>query len=205
VAALLGVAAVTGAAGLAAFAVAIDRTDSGPPRAPQPPLTVPAPERATVALPAAKAPRAKRPAVPRQIVIARIGLRARIVRVGLTRDRALDVPADGRLAGWWKGGSRPGEPGPAVIDGHVDSQTGPAVFYRLGELRKDDVIRIRRADGSTVRFVVRRVARYPKDRFPTRAVYGATRRPTLRLITCSGTFDRSRGHYLDNTVVYASA
>jgi Sortase domain len=203
-AALLGLAAVTGAVGLAAFALAIGTIDSAP-RAPQPPLTVPAPESATVTLPHVKAPRAaRRPAPPRQIAIPRIGLRARIVRVGLTRDRALEVPADARLTGWWSGGARPGEPGPAVIDGHVDTSTGPAVFFRVGALRKGDAIRIRLADGRTVRFAVRRVARYPKARFPTREVYGATKRPTLRLITCSGAFDRSSGHYLDNTVVYAS-
>jgi hypothetical protein len=199
-AALLGVAAIGVGAGLAGFAVAIDRSDETPP---QPPLTVPAPAPSADTLPA-RAPRRTRPALPRQITIPRIGVRTRIVRVGLTADRALDVPADGRVTGWWKGGSRPGEPGPAVIDGHVDAHGGPAVFFRLGALRTGDTIHIRRADGTTVRFAVRRVARYPKDRFPTRAVYGATKRPTLRLITCSGAFDRTRGHYQDNTVVYAS-
>jgi hypothetical protein len=188
------------------LALAIARIDHAPAQAPQPPLTVPAPQSATVTLPHAKARRAaRRPAPPRQLSISRIGLRARIVRVGLTRDRALEVPPDTRFAGWWSGGARPGEPGPAVIDGHVDTSTGPAVFFRLGALRKGDAIRIRLADGRTVRFAVRRVARYPKARFPTREVYGATKRPTLRLITCSGAFDRSSGHYVDNTVVYASA
>jgi hypothetical protein len=196
------VAAVAVGTGLAGLAVTIERSDDTPP---QPPLTVPTPEPSPDTLPArVRVSKTTRPALPRQIAIPRIGLHARIVKVGLTPDRALDVPADGSVTGWWKGGSRPGEPGPAVIDGHVDSRSGPAVFFRLGALHAGDTIHIRRADGSAVLFTVRRVVRYSKSRFPTGAVYGATKRSTLRLITCSGDFDRTSGHYRDNTVVYAS-
>ena len=130
-------------------------------------------------------------------------MRARLVPLGLNADGTLEVPARFDRAGWWSGGARPGEPGPAVIVGHVDSHTGPAVFYRLPELRAGDRIAVVRRDGSRVRFVVQRTERYPKARFPTARVYGRTRGATLRVITCSGAFDRSRGHYLDNMVVYA--
>jgi hypothetical protein len=85
----------------------------------------------------------------------------------------------------------------------VDSRTGPAVFFRLDRLRARDPIVVVRRDGSRVRFLVQRMARYRKAAFPTAAVYGPTRGPTLRLITCSGAFDPASGHYLDNTVVYA--
>ncbi len=90
-----------------------------------------------------------------------------------------------------------------MIAAHVDSRNGPAVFFRLGELRRGDRVTVVRADDTRARFTVERSARYPKPRFPTARVYGPTRRPALRLITCSGTFDRASGHYLDNTVVFA--
>jgi hypothetical protein len=149
-------------------------------------------------------PRARRAPRPVAIEIPAIGVRAPIIRLGLNRDRSLQVPADFADAGWWSGGPRPGEPGPAVIAGHVDSYTGPAVFYRIRELRPHDTIVVRRRDGSRARFTVLGSERYPKAHFPTARVYGATRRPTLRLITCGGPFDRSSGHYVDNTVVYAA-
>jgi hypothetical protein len=128
-----------------------------------------------------------------------------VIRLGLDAHGALEVPERFDVAGWWSGGARPGERGPAVLAGHVDSKTGPAVFFRIGALRRGDVVTIRRRDGSRVRFRVRAKERYAKRHFPTLRVYGPTRRPELRLITCSGTFDRSSGHYLDNTVVYATA
>jgi sortase (surface protein transpeptidase) len=147
----------------------------------------------------------RRAAVPVRIEIPRIGVRAPVIRLGLNRDKSLEVPKDFGDAGWWSGGPRPGERGPAVIAGHVDSYTGPAVFYRLTDLRPNDVIVVVGRDGTRKRFSVVGSERYAKAQFPTDRVYGATDRPTLRLITCGGDFDSSTGHYLDNTVVYARA
>jgi hypothetical protein len=144
-----------------------------------------------------------RPAPPERIRIPAIGVNARVVRVGLDRAGALQVPGSWVDAGWYARGARPGEPGPAVIVGHVDSTAGPAVFYRLGALRAGAAIRVARGDGSVARFRVHRVERWPKSSFPTRLVYGATRRPTLRLVTCGGAFDGATGHYADNTIVFA--
>jgi len=145
-----------------------------------------------------------RPARPVLLSIPAIGVRAPVIRLGLDRDRSLKVPKDFGETGWWAGGPRPGERGPAVIAGHVDSYTGPAVFFGLRDLHPGDSIIVLRRDGTRARFAVQRSQEYPKDRFPTARVYGRTARPTLRLITCGGEFDRSSGHYLDNTVVYAS-
>ena len=149
--------------------------------------------------------REQRVAPPVRVEIPSIGVRAPIIRLGLNPDRTLEVPTDFGDAGWWSGGPRPGEPGPAVIVGHVDSYTGPAIFFRLRELRPHDTIVVVRRDGTRARFSVIGSEQYPKDHFPTARVYGATSGPTLRLITCGGEFDRSSGHYLDNTVVYARA
>jgi sortase (surface protein transpeptidase) len=152
---------------------------------------------------ATKAPAATRPGIPARIEIPAIGVRAPVIRLGLNRDGSLEVPRRWGDTGWWSGGSRPGEPGPAVIAGHVDSKSGPAVFYRLGELRRGDRIRVLRRDGTAADFAVRRLERHPKDAFPTAEVYGRTSGPALRLITCGGAFDRSSGHYTDNTIVFA--
>ncbi|WP_093257665.1 sortase domain-bontaining protein [Thermostaphylospora chromogena] len=83
-------------------------------------------------------------------------------------------------------------------------RTGPAVFYRLGKLRKGDEIRVERADGTAVVFTVRRLARHPKSRVPDAEVYGSRGRPELRLITCGGSFDRTRRSCRDNIVVFAA-
>ena len=91
------------------------------------------------------------------------------------------------------------------IAGHVDSKTGPPVFYRLHELRAGDEIRMHRTDGTHARFVVRRLESHPTDDFPARSVYGRTREPTLRLVKCSGDFDAATGHYVDNTIIFADA
>jgi sortase (surface protein transpeptidase) len=99
----------------------------------------------------------------------------------------------------------PGQLGPATIIGHVDSAAyGPAVFFRLGDLRQRDTISVTRADGTVAVFEVERVVEYPKAKFPTFAVYGNTDHAALRLITCGGIFDPAQRSYEDNIVVYAS-
>jgi hypothetical protein len=97
----------------------------------------------------------------------------------------------------------PGERGPAVIAGHVDSKRGPAVFFRLPDLGRGDRIFVDRADGTTAVFAAQRIERHDKATFPTDAVYGDTPDPQLRLITCGGKFDRKHRRYLDNVIVFA--
>lgn len=126
--------------------------------------------------------------------------------VDLARQPAgeLEVPQDFARVGWFVGGAVPGSAGPAVIAGHVDSRTGPAVFYRLRELRAGDPIDVALSDGTIAAFVVDNVEQYPKDAFPTAAVYGPVPGSALRLVTCGGVFDRAARSYRDNIVVYAS-
>jgi sortase (surface protein transpeptidase) len=141
---------------------------------------------------------------PVRIVIPAIGVSAAVIPLHLNPNRTLQVPRNFAQAGWFVGGPEPGENGAAVIVGHVDSKSGPAVFYRLRALRRGDVIKVVQKGGSSLRFVVRSMRKVPKKRFPTKLVYGRTATPTLRLITCDGRFDRSIGHYVDNYVVFAS-
>jgi sortase (surface protein transpeptidase) len=115
----------------------------------------------------------------------------------------MEVPEDFGRAGWFAGGPAPGRPGPAVIAGHVDSMKGPAVFYRLRDLRPGDEVRVERADGARLRFVVDTTRSFPKAGFPTSTVFGPTPEAALRLVTCAGSFDRARGSYRDNLVVFA--
>ena len=140
---------------------------------------------------------------PVRLVIPAIGVATRLVRLGLEADGAMAVPADFGRAGWFAEGPAPGQVGPAVIAGHVDSRTGPAVFYRLRELRPGQAVLVERADGTRLRFVVEQARSYPKASFPTADVFGPVPSAALRLITCGGDFDRAQGSYRDNLVVFA--
>lgn len=115
----------------------------------------------------------------------------------------LAAPDDPDRAGWFAEGVVPGEQGPAVVGGHVDSRAGPGVFAELRTLRRGDLVEVSRSDGSVARFTVTAVRLFPKDRFPTEAVYGPAPGPELRLVTCGGRFDRTVRSYEDNVVVDA--
>lgn len=141
---------------------------------------------------------------PVRVEVPTIGVVSDLVELGLNEDRTMEVPSDFDRAGWFTGRPPPGAVGPAVIVGHVDSRDGPAVFYRLRDLAPGDEILVHRADASTARFAIDRVEQYPKDDFPTEAVYGPTDDAALRLITCGGSFDRQRSSYDDNVVVFAT-
>jgi sortase family protein len=174
---------------------------------PGPQRSAPEPPAVTAAAPAPVTAAALGPSEPVRLRIPAIGVDAALLRLGLRADGRVEVPPpDSPAAGWYRYSPSPGEPGPAVLLGHVDSaRTGPGVFYDLPALAAGDPIEVARADGSTVRFVVERVGRYPKAAFPTAEVYGDRPGAELRLITCGGAFDGASGHYLDNVVVFAAA
>jgi len=142
-------------------------------------------------------------ATPRSLDIPAIGVRTRLIRLGLTASGSLQVPASTAVAGWYTGSPRPGATGSAVIAGHIDSYLGPGVFFRLRELKPGNLIYVRRADGSLAVFQVTAVHTYAKTHFPTAQVYGPVPDSQLRLITCGGTFDSATGHYLSNVIVFA--
>jgi hypothetical protein len=143
-------------------------------------------------------------ALPVRLIIPVIGVRTRLIHLGLTSSGALQVPASTALAGWYAGSPRPGAIGAAVIGGHIDSLLGPGVFFRLHLLRRGDRVYVRRADGSLAVFTVTSVRSSLKTQFPTEGVYGPAPGAELRLITCGGTFDYATGHYLSNVIAYAS-
>jgi hypothetical protein len=133
-----------------------------------------------------------------------LGIRSVLDPLGLQPTGELQAPPRWDVAGWYVGSPRPGERGPAVIAGHVDGPDGPAVFWRLGQVRAGDRVEVLRADGTTAVFAVTRTLVVPKSGFPTSEVYGPTPGAELRLITCGGPFDRRSGHYVDNLIVFAT-
>jgi len=163
---------------------------------------LPAPTGPIVAPPQSAAPTPV--AAPVSLTIPLIGVQTQLITLGLTSTGALQVPSTTSVAGWYTGSPRPGAIGPAIIVGHIDSFTGPGVFYRLSELKAGDRVYVKRADGTLVEFRVTSVQTYLKDQFPTEDVYGPVPDPELRLITCGGAFDAATGHYLSNIVVYAT-
>jgi hypothetical protein len=144
--------------------------------------------------------------VPVSVWIPHIKVRAEIISLGLTSGGVVGVPSLNTpfLTSWYNKGPTPGAPGAAVIFGHVDSAAvGPAVFYRLGNLRPGDLVYVTLKDGRTALFRVYSASLYTKAEFPDNTIYSYTSWPSLRLVTCGGQFDASTGHYLSNTVVFA--
>lgn len=147
-------------------------------------------------------PTPSRVARPVEVRIPSIDVSAPVIGLGLKADRTVQVPGDPSESGWYRPGPRPGEPGSAVILGHVDSTEGPAVFYRLRQLRPEDEVVVAAADGSTTTFEVVRLAIYANADFPAEKVYaGSGHLRTLNLVTCSGVYDAATG-YQANLVVY---
>lgn len=141
---------------------------------------------------------------PTRLKIPAIDVDTTIMDLGLTDDDELEVPPLGKNApaGWYERSPTPGEVGPALIVGHVDSASeGPAVFFKLGALKPGDTVSVTREDGSEAEFTIDDVTDYGKDSFPEYRVYGNTKGPEIRLITCGGDFDDDTGHYEDNIVV----
>jgi hypothetical protein len=145
---------------------------------------------------------------PISIAIPAIGVQSPLQALGLNPDGTIEVPQPGPFyneAAWYKYSPTPGQPGPSVIEGHIDSAAeGPSVFFRLGALKPGDQIDITLADHTVAVFTVSGVRQYPKDAFPTATVYGHTDFAALRLLTCGGSFDRAAHSYRSNTVVFAS-
>ena len=145
-----------------------------------------------------------KPSVPVRIIIPSLHVNAPVMLLSLAANGSVQVPplADHNLAGWYDRSVMPGRDGTSVIVGHVDSYTGTSVFYDIRYLIPGQLVEVVRANGSTARFAVDGVRDVAKATFPSQEIYGNTRYPGLRLITCGGPFDSATRHYLDNIVVY---
>jgi sortase (surface protein transpeptidase) len=192
-------AAVLAVVGVVALVVGLIGEPAGPHRVAAGPTAVPAAQAAGASVLGRSE--------PVRLRIPAIAVDTPLLDLGLRDDGRVEVPPlDSPEAGWYRYSPTPGERGPAVLLGHVDSaKSGPGVFYDLPALAPGDPIEVTRADGSTVSFVVDRIGHYPKATFPSADVYGDVPGAELRLITCGGAFDEGSGHYEDNIVVYAVA
>jgi sortase (surface protein transpeptidase) len=140
---------------------------------------------------------------PTGLVIPAIGVKTRLVRLGVTATGVPQVPASIAVAGWYTFSPRPGATGSAVIAGHIDSVSGPGVFFRLRKLRPGELVYVQRRHARMAVFKVTAVQTFLKSRFPTAAVYDPVPNAQLRLVTCGGTFDPATHHYLSNVIVFA--
>ncbi|MDR3642830.1 MAG: sortase [Candidatus Doudnabacteria bacterium] len=141
---------------------------------------------------------------PSLLSIPSLKLSAPFEPLGLNPDHTIAVPKNNMGVGWFVYGAKPGQNGAAIIVGHLDSASGPAIFASLQYIKPGDKIFITRADGSVVTYRVDSLAKFPQNRFPTQAIYGAISYPGLRIITCSGTWNKTSGHYSDNLVVFGT-
>jgi sortase (surface protein transpeptidase) len=143
--------------------------------------------------------------VPARIVIPAIGVNAPVMTVGVVNGSVGTPPlSDRNLAGWFSQSAVPGQAGPSLIDGHVNTTAGPSVFMNLKNLVPGNLISVTLADGYTARFRVTWTQAVAKAAFPWKAVLGKTAGPALRLVTCGGPFDYSTGHYKMNVIVFAT-
>jgi len=140
---------------------------------------------------------------PLRVRVSGTDIDATIIDLGLNSDGTLEVPKDYSESGWYTGRPVPGELGPSIVVGHVDSTEGPAVFYELRNLEVGDLIEVDRSDGLIAWFKVSEIILVDKVAFPTERVYGPTDAPELRLITCGGSFDKEARSYRGNLIVFA--
>jgi Sortase domain len=148
-----------------------------------------------------------RRSLPVSVDIPAIGVNSKLLHLGVNSNGTIKVPSlftSADDAAWFKYSATPGQIGASVIEGHLDSYHGPAVFFRLGSLRPGDSIDVRLADGVTAVFRITGVRQYLKSSFPAKTIYRTTGHAALYLITCGGAFDQATGHYLSSTVVFAS-
>ncbi|MEV3872600.1 class F sortase [Streptomyces sp. NPDC049906] len=147
------------------------------------------------------------PARPERVDVPLAGVRAPVVARGLDRAGAVAAPplAQPGTVAWYGSGTAPGAAGAALLVGHADGRTGPAVFHRLRTLVPGDLVRVFRADGTVAAFTVEDVRTVDRGAFDPARAYGPHRpgRAELRLLTCAGTFDRGSGTYSANVVVSA--
>jgi sortase (surface protein transpeptidase) len=202
---LVGVTVGDRSAGASAGPAALPPVVAGEPAAGGQPVVAPSLPRAPAAQPVQHTATALAHVEPVQLDIPSIGVSSPLVGLGLNADKTLEVPVDFSKPGWFTKGSYPGDPQgpPAIIAGHVDDYTGPAVFARLGELQEGAEIAVVRADSSVAVFRVTGAQRFAKDEFPAQQVYAAVPASELVLITCTGGFDEQARSYTENLVVRA--
>ena len=141
---------------------------------------------------------------PVRVRVAALAIDAPVIEIGVDATAAMDVPEDVMIAGWYRFGPSPGEPGSAVVTAHVDSaRQGRGAFFPVRGAQPGAVVTIDYADGSQRAFEVTGRRSYPKSTLPVEELFARSGPPVLTLITCGGSFDPLARRYDENMVVYA--
>lgn len=142
-------------------------------------------------------------AAPVRIQIPSINLNTQLTELAVNSTDQPSAPPNPWVPGWYPASPAPGDVGPAIIAGHLDTYTGPAIFWRLSQVQVGNTILISRADGTTITFDIYKVQAVSQQNFPSQEVYGPTPFPELRLLTCAGTWSSAIQRYSQNLVVFA--
>ncbi|MFC1429171.1 class F sortase [Streptacidiphilus sp. N1-3] len=142
---------------------------------------------------------------PITVALPSIGLTAPLIGLGMDSRGQAELPpfSQPKTAGWVRDSAAPGAVGTAVLVGHVDTRTGPAVFWNLSAVKPGASVEVTRVDGSTALFTVDAVRAFDKSTFPADQLYAPAKDAQLRIVTCGGTFDRKRAEYTGNVVLFA--
>jgi LPXTG-site transpeptidase (sortase) family protein len=144
-------------------------------------------------------------ALPARVVIPSIGVDAPVSVKTIGPDGTMQPPNGPEDVAWYDFSARPGAGGNAVFSAHVDYHDyGPAVFARLKDLKKGDIVEVRLADGSVRDYEVVLSVTYPAATAPFQEIVGVTSGEMVTLITCAGTFDAASRQYSHRLVVRAS-
>ncbi len=141
-------------------------------------------------------------APPVRLSVPALGINAPVETVRLDRQGNVAAPAALKDVAWYAGGATPGDPGSAVMDGHLGVRPGQAVFWNLPKIRAGDMIVVTQADGTQVQFKVDSVQTYARTATVPQ-IFSTDGPPQLWLITCSGRWDYSRATYKDRLGVHA--
>ncbi|WP_298788787.1 class F sortase [uncultured Marinococcus sp.] len=139
---------------------------------------------------------------PEKLLIPSIDVEANLQGVGVLDNGQMGVPDSAEGVGWFEPGVTPGEEGNAVMAGHVDSKSGPAVFFDLEDMEAGDEVQVTNEDDQELAFTVTKVVSYPRKDAPIEDIFGSSDGRHLQLITCTGTFKQAQGTHDERLVVY---
>ncbi|WP_256758685.1 class F sortase [Cohnella sp. WQ 127256] len=140
--------------------------------------------------------------IPSRLFIPTIGVHAGIEPVDVSSTGQMGVPKSTDKVGYLSSGILPGAVGNAVMDGHVDTYNGKAIFYHLKNLKKGDPVFIKNDKERSIEFIVESIEIFKTSEAPINRIFGPMNEPRLNLITCAGKYSRSKREHEARLVVF---
>ncbi|WCK56344.1 class F sortase [Aneurinibacillus sp. Ricciae_BoGa-3] len=140
--------------------------------------------------------------MPSRLQIPAIHLDTRVEPVGILSNGQMGVPASFSTVGILSPWTLAGEHGNAVIAGHLDHFTGPAVFYNLRNLKSGDKVIVSNEAGNKLIFTVKEVKAYKVHEAPLEKIFGKSDKSQLNLITCAGKYNKKTKEHAKRLVVF---